>query len=152
MASDDPIVREIFIDASPEEVFPYLTQRDRYLEWMGLTAELDARPGGVFRVEPNGRNVIRGEFREVSPPTRLVFTWGYDEPGHPLPPGSTTVEIDLIPQGAGTLVRLVHRNLPADQRERHGFGWTHYLDRLKVAAGGGDPGPDPYADPAVRHG
>jgi uncharacterized protein YndB with AHSA1/START domain len=152
VASDDPIVREIFIDASPEEVFPYLTRTDRYLEWMGLSAELDPRPGGIFRVEPNGRNVIRGEFLEVWPPTRLVFTWGFDEPGHPLPAGSTTVEVDLIRQGSGTLVRLVHRNLPPDRRDRHVVGWTHYLARLKVAVGGGDPGPDPYADPAVRHG
>ena len=50
MADDEPIVREIYIDASPEETFPYLTESDKYRLWMGLSAELDARPGGIFRV------------------------------------------------------------------------------------------------------
>ncbi|HXZ86523.1 MAG TPA: SRPBCC family protein [Myxococcota bacterium] len=152
MAGAEPIVREIWIDALPEDVFAYFTQKDLYLRWMGISAELDARPGGVFRVEPNARTTIRGEFIEVVPPTRLVFTWGHAEPGHPVPPGSTRVEIELVPQDGGTLVRLVHRGLDGEQRERHAFGWTHYLGRFRLAATGSDPGPDPYASPAVRHG
>jgi uncharacterized protein YndB with AHSA1/START domain len=41
----------------------------------GYRGELDARPGGVFQVDPNGRNVIPGKFVEVDPPRRVVFTW-----------------------------------------------------------------------------
>jgi hypothetical protein len=37
-------------------------------------------------------------------------------------------------------------------RDNHNAGWTRYLGRLKMAAEGKDPGPDPFADPAVRHG
>jgi uncharacterized protein YndB with AHSA1/START domain len=70
VADDEPIVREIYIDASPEETFPYLTESDKYRLWMGLSAELDARPGGIFRVDPNGRDVISGEFVAVEPPHR----------------------------------------------------------------------------------
>ena len=119
---------------------------------MGVAAELDARPGGVFRVDPNGRDVILGEFLEVSPPRRVVFTWGWAEPGHAIPAGSTVVEIDLIPQGEGTLLRLVHRNLPDGAVERHAKGWVHYLARLKTVAEGGRPEADPFARPSHRHG
>jgi uncharacterized protein YndB with AHSA1/START domain len=152
VADDEPIVREIYIDATPEETFPYLTEGDKYLLWMGLSAELDPRPGGIFKVDPNGRDVISGRFVAIEPPRRIVFTWGWDEPGRPVPAGSSTVEIELIPEGRGTLLRLVHRGLAGTQRDRHAAGWLHYLARLKVAAGGVAPEPDPFAVPTHRHG
>jgi uncharacterized protein YndB with AHSA1/START domain len=84
-----------------------------------------------------------GSFLEVRPPERLVFAWGWEDQAG-LPPGSTTVEIDLVPDGRGTLLTLHHRDLPGpDAVERHRAGWTHYVERLAVAAPGGDPGPDP---------
>ena len=92
----------------------------------------------------------RGEFVELDPPRRLVFTFGWEpEPGaegpNPVPPGSSTVEIELAPDGDGTRLRFTHRDLPnAEAVESHGHGWDHYLQRLAVAAGGGDPGSDPW--------
>ena len=60
-----------------------------------------------------------------------------------MPPGSSLIEIDLIDQKGGTLVRLTHSGLPdAEECASHRQGWTHYLERLAVAAAGGDPGPD----------
>jgi uncharacterized protein YndB with AHSA1/START domain len=72
----------------------------------------------------------------------VVFTWGWPGEHSPLPPGSSTVEITLIPDGDGTLLRLRHLGLPADQLPLHDRGWEHYLARLIVAGEGGDPGPD----------
>jgi uncharacterized protein YndB with AHSA1/START domain len=152
VSDDDPIIKEIFIDASPEETFPYLTETAKYVLWMGLAAEIEARPGGIFEVDPNGRDVIRGEFIEVSPPHRVVFTWGWKEPGHSVPAGSTTVEVELRPQGNGTLLRLIHRGLRGDRRDKHEAGWQHYLTRLNVVVCGRDPGPDRLAMPTYRHG
>ncbi|MBW3605755.1 MAG: SRPBCC domain-containing protein [Actinobacteria bacterium] len=63
-----------------------------------------------------------------------------------LPSGSTIVEIDLEQDGDGTLIRLTHRDMPADHADMHRVGWEHYLRRLAVCAAGGDPGPDPGAD------
>src|SRR6516225_7571211 len=80
VAGAEPIVREVWIDAAPDEVFRYFTQKDLYLRLMGLAAELDPRPGGVFRVDPNGRDEIVGEFVELVPPRRLVLSWGYAAP------------------------------------------------------------------------
>ena len=134
---------EIRVEARPETVFAFLTDPGRYRLWMGRTAELDPRPGGTYRVDVNGTNSVVGEYLLVEPPSRVVFTWGWvgsDE----VPPGSTTVELTLVPQGEATIVRLRHSGLPSsEQREQHGHGWRHYLDRLAVAAAGGDPGLDP---------
>jgi uncharacterized protein YndB with AHSA1/START domain len=152
VTDDEAVVKEIYIEAAPADIFPYLTRTDQYLRWMGVSAELDPTPGGVFRFSPNGREEIVGQFVVIEPPSRIVFTWGWNEPGHPLPAGSTTVEIELIPRGSGTLLRLVHRGLAEEWRERHSSGWSHYLARLATTAAGGDPGPDPRADPAHRHG
>jgi hypothetical protein len=51
--------------------------------------------------------------------------------------------VDLEPDGDGTLVRLTHRDLPADAFSAHQAGWEHHLDRLATCGAGGDPGPDP---------
>jgi hypothetical protein len=65
-----------------------------------------------------------------------------------VPPGSSLIEIDLIDQDGGTLLRMAHTGLPdAEQCARHERGWRHYLARLTLAAAGGDPGPDPGPHP-----
>lgn len=140
MAADDGIVKEIWIDAPQEAVFAYFTDADKYVRWLGLQAELDARPGGLFRVDPNGREWIRGRYVEVVPHSRIVFTWGYETPGHAVPPGSSTVEVTLTPRDGGTLVRLVHRDLPGDERGGHTRGWDYHLGRLTRVAAGLEPG------------
>jgi uncharacterized protein YndB with AHSA1/START domain len=141
VADDDCIVKEVFIEATPQEIFPYLTETEKYVLWMGRSAELDARAGGTFKVDPNGRDLIRGEFLEVTPPRRVVFTWGWTMPGHPLPPGSTVVTINLIPKEAGTLLRLEHRALTGEIKKRHDLGWSQCLERLRIIFAPNQPGP-----------
>jgi len=136
------LVREIMIDATPETIWPFLTDPGKHVEWEGTVAEIDPRPGGVYRVLVAGEFQSGGEFVEVVPMEKVVFTFGWDQEGHPIQPGSTTVEITLHPEGDKTRVRLVHRGLPDDAVEQHGHGWGHYLGRLAVRATGGDPGPD----------
>jgi uncharacterized protein YndB with AHSA1/START domain len=136
------LVREIHIKAGPEAVFDYLVDPIRYVEWGGSEAVLDPRPGGIYRVLMGGTHQSAGQFLEVVPNERVVFTFGWAEPGHPIPSGSTRVEIRLLPDELGTVVRLTHSGLPEDAVTDHTGGWDHYLDRLQVAATGGDPGPD----------
>jgi len=136
------------IAAPPEVVFSYFTDAERYRIWQGVEAELDPRPGGVFRVRMTNRSryFASGAFEEVDPPRRLVFTWGF-EGVDGLPPGTTTVEVLLEPDGDGTLLRLRHSGLMNETMCLfHGWGWGVTLDRLLVAAEGGDPGPYPHAD------
>jgi uncharacterized protein YndB with AHSA1/START domain len=144
------IEREVRIDASPETVFEFFTNPAQMVRWKGATATLDPRPGGVYRVEMRPDAVIAGEYVEVDPPHRVVFTWGWEGGDAEAPPGSSTVAITLTADGDGTLVRLVHSGLPtAASVERHSQGWDLYVGRLEIAAAGGDPGPDPNG-PEVR--
>lgn len=130
------------VRARPETVFAYFTDPERYTRWMGTEAQLDARPGGVYRVRVPGGGWAAGQFVDVDPPHRLVFTWGWESLAE-VPPGSSRVEITLEESEAGTLLTLVHSGLPdSPAAELHEQGWTRYLDRLAVAAPGGDPGPD----------
>ncbi len=136
------LVREIVIDATPETIWPFLTDPGKHVEWDGTEAELDPRPGGIYRVLVAGEHQSAGTYLEVVPLEKVAFTFGWEQDGHPIPPGSTTVEITLQPEGDKTRVRLVHSGLPADAVDDHGSGWAHYLDRLAVRAAGGEPGPD----------
>jgi uncharacterized protein YndB with AHSA1/START domain len=140
------LVREILIDATPETIFPLLTTTEGMLRWEGTEAEIDARPGGIYRVLVAGEHLGIGEFVEVVPNERVVFTFGWDQPGNPITPGSTRVEIALVPDGTKTMVRLTHSGLPDDAITDHTGGWDHYLGRLAVAAAGDDPGPDVRPD------
>jgi uncharacterized protein YndB with AHSA1/START domain len=140
------LVREIMIDATPETIWPYLTEPERHVEWMGTVADIDPRPGGTYRVLVGGKHQSAGEYVEIVPGKRIVFTFGWDEPGHPIPPGSTTIEITLHPEGDKTRVRLVHRGLPDDAVADHGDGWANYLSRLAIAARGDDAGADVIPD------
>jgi uncharacterized protein YndB with AHSA1/START domain len=136
------LMRETMVDASPATIFPFLVDPAQHVRWMGTEAEIDPRVGGDYRVLVQGAHPGAGTFLEVVPDSKVVFTFGWDEPDHPIPAGSTEVEITLTPEGDRTRVRLVHRGLPDDAVSDHTSGWDHYLDRLAIAAAGGDAGPD----------
>jgi uncharacterized protein YndB with AHSA1/START domain len=93
---------------------------------------------------------MSGEFVEVDPPRRIVFTWGWEKEFFATPPQSTVVEVSLTPDGSGTLLRLVHRRLHPGAVVFHRAGWEHYLPRLTQAASGRDPGIDPWHDLSVN--
>ena len=141
------VVSEIHIAAPPEAVFAYFVDPTKMRRWFGSHGHLEPQPGGTYSADINPQARARGTYVEVVPPSRVVFTFGWqDDPN--IPPGSTTVEVTLAGDGDGTHVRLVHRGLQTpEMREQHRQGWDHYVARLAVAAAGGDPGPDPNANP-----
>jgi uncharacterized protein YndB with AHSA1/START domain len=145
---DEAVEREVRIAARPETVFQFFVDPEKQVLWMGRRAELDPRPGGTYRVEISDEIIAGGEFLELEAPSRVVYSFGWEgqqagQGEHGVPPGSSRVEITLEPDGDGTLVRLRHLGLPEEAREIHGQGWRLYLDRLAIAASGGDPGPEP---------
>jgi len=138
-----PLEVSVHIAANPDTVFAYFVDPARYIQWMGLDAILEAVPGGTYRVVMRGGVAAMGEFVEVEPPRRLVFTWGWTD-ADTVPPGSTRVVVTLDEEDGGTRVVLRHYDLPDDdQRAHHRAGWELYLDRLRIRVPGGDPGPDP---------
>jgi uncharacterized protein YndB with AHSA1/START domain len=140
--------RTLAIDASPETVWEFLVDPEKLMRWKGINAELDTEPGGIFRCEVIPGHIARGEYVEIDKPNRLVFTWGWDG-SEDVPPGSSTIVIELAADGDGTSLRFVHKDLPnAEAIASHAHGWDHYLPRLETAAGGGEPGEDPWVTQA----
>lgn len=138
MTTGKIVTATVRIAAPPDEVFDYFVDPALMTEWIGHWADLRPEPGGLFALDVETSRV-RGRFLVVEPPRRVVFTWGV--PGdESLPEGSTTVEVRLTADGSDTMVELVHRDLPADQRSPHRAGWTRYLGRLTGVAGA-RPGP-----------
>lgn len=148
MALDTKVIeRVITIAAPPEAVFRLLTDPVQYVKWKGKLADLEARPGGSFRVEfAAGKGIAAGRYVEVAPGRRVVITWGW-EGNEMVPPGSSTVEIDLEPTGSGTRLRLVHRGLPDGAATSHAEGWDYFLPRLEDVAEGRRPRDASGADP-----
>ena len=140
--------RTLSIDASPDTVWEFFVDSEKLMRWKGIKADLDASPGGAYYCEVIPGHTARGEFVELDRPRRLVYTWGW-EGNDKVPPGSSTIEVELTPEGDGTSLRFVHRDLPdAEQVASHAGGWDHYLSRLETAAAGGDPGVDPWVENA----
>jgi uncharacterized protein YndB with AHSA1/START domain len=145
----DPGVLEVSVHvaARPETVFPYFTDPSRYTQWMGADAVLEPVPAGTYRVHIRDGVEAVGEFVEIDPPHRLVFTWGWLH-DDAVAPGTTRVVVTLKEEAGGTRVTLRHHDLPDDDHlDHHAKGWQMYLARLAVCVLGADPGPDPNAEP-----
>jgi uncharacterized protein YndB with AHSA1/START domain len=142
----DAVEVEVRIAASPETVFDFFTDPALMIQWMGGAVDVEPRPGGRFHCDIRDDAVISGEYVAVEPPGRVVFSWGWEGEDSVTPPGSSTVEVLLAADGDGTQLRLIHSDLPTpESADKHGHGWRHYLDRLAIAAAGGDPGDDKFA-------
>jgi uncharacterized protein YndB with AHSA1/START domain len=130
---DGTIERELRIDARPETVFAYLTEPEKLTPWWPRDAKTDPVAEGQYRLDFDEEHVAVGEYVEVIPNERLVFTWAFE--GQDLP--VTKVEFTLTPEGGGTILRMVHAGLPQPAVDSHAEGWDLYLPRLAVAAAGG---------------
>ncbi len=129
--ADRMIVQAEFPDLSPEQVFDAFTTPALLLRWWPPVAEVDPGVGGSYHVHWTKQNIhLRGGYVEFARGKRLVFTWNWDhEPGTP----ARIVEIDLKPNGEGTLLLLTHgfyADGDAEERQGHIDGWLYYLDRL----------------------
>jgi uncharacterized protein YndB with AHSA1/START domain len=125
------------LTATCQQVFEAWTEVESIKQWMcaGDTivahAELDVRVGGQFRITMRGPHADyehNGEYLEVVPPKRLVFTW-ISSGTHGQ---STLVTVELQEQGNQTLLTLTHEQLPdAEAASRHQGGWISIVDKLQ---------------------
>lgn len=139
-ATRTAIERELHIKAAPETVFALLTDPKRIPEWMGREAWVEPRAGGLYSVDYNGFDRMRGTIVEIQAPTRLVMTWGWEslDPGV-LQPGASRVEYTLSAEAGGTKLRMVHSGLSEADAASHGQGWDMFLPKLADLAAGGTP-------------
>ena len=129
-ATDTAVVTSIKVAAPPDSVFDHLVDPDKLIRWFGVEADIDPRPGGKFWLNVTGKDKASGSYVEVNRPSRVSFTWGW-EGSDEVPPGSSTVSIDLTLDGDETLVVLTHSGLPGGLDDPHRDGWVHYLERLQ---------------------
>lgn len=126
--------------APPERVFDAWTREEHRLRWAcpeGAVLESavsDLRVGGrhrlVMKVE-GGSHTAHGEYREVDPPHRLVYTWDWEEEDQRM--GETLVTVEFVEVPEGTQVRLTHSGFPGQEStDGHGQGWASCLDRLET--------------------
>jgi uncharacterized protein YndB with AHSA1/START domain len=138
MIQPDGTVQHVLrIHADPEIVWEFWTDPVRLCEWWATEAEVQARPGGACRIDLGRGAVMRGEFVEVEPFERLVFTFGW-EPVEGAPnvlPGQSHVEVTLTPDDDHTILTLRHTGLRGDAIRQHDDGWSHFLPLLVDAVG-----------------
>ena len=126
---DQVVEVEIKIHASADVVFDFLVDPDKLLRWMGEEGTVDPRPGGELRLVLSDDDTAVGHYVEIDRPGHVVFTWGWLG-SELVPPGSTTVAIDLREDGGWTVVTLTHSGLPEGQPTLHLEGWLHFCGRL----------------------
>jgi uncharacterized protein YndB with AHSA1/START domain len=149
----DAVIYEVDLPASADQVFDMFTDPCRLVRWIGLSADLQPRPGGRFRFEITAGQFCEGQYIIVDRPHRLVFTWGWTDPGFGLPPGTSRVEVTLTSSGYGpghTRLRLVHTGLAGDLGVLHEDGWSRFLARLAATVAGGEPAAYPTERPDER--
>ncbi|HEX6680907.1 MAG TPA: SRPBCC domain-containing protein [Gaiellaceae bacterium] len=132
---------EKVLRAPRERVFAACVEPEKLAEWWGpkgfivANVEISVREGGRYRLTmqpPEGQAFhITGEFREVEPPRRLVYTFEYEEPDPD--DQETVVTLAFGDDAEGT--RLVLDQGPFATEARHALhetGWTETLERLGV--------------------
>jgi uncharacterized protein YndB with AHSA1/START domain len=153
MIDGDAVVHDVVLQAPAEQVFEMFVDPAQLVRWIGISAELEPRRGGRFRFEIVPGQFCEGRYVVVDRPRRLVFTWGWTDPGFGLPPGSSRVEVTLTAHGGDlskTRIRLVHTGLAGDLGLLHEDGWTRFFARLQALIVGVDPGEYPADDPDAR--
>lgn len=130
------------IQAPRERVFEAFIDLEQRRQWWHCgpgfactRCEIDPRIGGKYRLDMTGPErhwETVGEFREVDPPRRLVFTWTWqhlvegDEPVE-----DALVTIDFIERDGATEVVIAHEGLPSEaSAEEHGGGWRACFESL----------------------
>lgn len=134
--AEGPVEITIAIGAPPERVAAYFSP-EAWRTWQGVEV---AYQGDDLAVTMHDGSVMQGSVRSRSI-AGVSLEWGWLN-SEDVPPGSTSVRIDLIPQGLGTRLMLRHHRLPFGAREPQRMLWRHHLTRLRCRAEGQDPGPD----------
>jgi uncharacterized protein YndB with AHSA1/START domain len=141
------IEREIHIEAAPEVVYEVVSTPEHLREWWPDEAELEPVPGSSGMVSFGSgvdAKVVPLTVLEADPPRRFSFRWAYDEGEVATSANSLLVTFELVPSGAGTLLRFTETGF----RERgweaavleewyrdHVTGWDHFLPRLGAYVG-----------------
>ena len=134
-----------FINAPPDRVYRAWTDPAQLREWFrpenvrtrSIAAEV--RVGGKYRWDLTTQEgeewAAFGEYRELVPGKKIVFTWQWDD-DQAWENQTSVVTVELSERGCGTELRLKHEQLPSEEsRNRHSEGWNSLLNRLEQFVG-----------------
>jgi len=138
MASKPSLTLKRRLKAPPQKVYEAWTQPAQMMRWWGgsneasRSAETDLRVGGRFHVGFKGDNGeqhdVSGTYKEVTPYSRLVFSWAW----RTTPERESQVTIDIRPDTDGSILTLTHEQFFNEQaRDDHARGWGFGLDQLE---------------------
>jgi uncharacterized protein YndB with AHSA1/START domain len=139
-------VRRTF-SVSRQKAFAAWTTADILMEWFDpggnpmTGVEVDLRVGGRFRLtaaDPDGNPIhMVGEYQEISPPSKLVFTWSFETADGSIAFPYSTVRLDFLEAPDGTEIVLTHTGLPSkDSRDGHRAGWMIGFNQFETYTGG----------------
>lgn len=131
-------VRRTF-QAPRERVFRAWTDPIELARWFAPSDEystlvplLELHVGGKYRVEMHHKDGsvhrVSGTYREIKPPEKIVFTWGWEQGPNS---DESLVTIEFRDLGPSTEIQLTHENLPSlEQRDKHEHGWNGCISQL----------------------
>jgi uncharacterized protein YndB with AHSA1/START domain len=130
-----------FINAPPARVYKAWTDPAELQRWFGpedvrtIKIDADVRVGGKYRwdlLKQDGEEwACFGEYRELVPGKKIVFTWKWDD-DESWENHNSIVTVEFSARDGGTEVKLTHEQLPSEEsRDRHSQGWNSVLDRLE---------------------
>lgn len=134
---------ECTLDAPRERIFSLLTEPPELVKWWGPRgfttpeAKVNLREGGAYRLSmqpPDGDLFhLAGEFFEIDPPNRLVYTFHWEEPTPD--DRETVVTLSLETAGNAMLLTLSQTGFATEERlTLHRDGWTESFDKLRMLA------------------
>jgi len=122
------ITQTATINATPSKVYEAYMDAKKHAEFTGDAARIDGKVGGKFKL---GDGYITGTNLELAPGRKIVQEWSTSEWPEGYPP--SRLEITLVPKGNGTLLKMVHSNVPFEQKDYYAEGWkTYYWEPLKA--------------------
>lgn len=128
--------------ATPERVYAAFSSLDAMASWFGPPGcsmrgdSVDFRVGGEYRLRidtPDGEAIVAGTYREITPPSKLVFTWQWQDDEDWVNTESV-ITCEFVAHGNETELTLTQVGFPVPaSRGRHEHGWTGCLDKLGAA-------------------
>lgn len=138
------IEREIHVDASPEIAYEVISSPEHIREWWnGADTDLSPTPGAVAEIAW-GRDTAEPHIEqltvvEAQPPRVFSFRWVYEGAEVATPTNSLLVTFELVPSGAGTIIRLTETGFREKGWEAavleaayadHANGWDIFIPSL----------------------
>jgi uncharacterized protein YndB with AHSA1/START domain len=137
------IEREIYVEAAPDVVFEVVSSPAHVREWWPDEAHYEPVAGSVGEIVFGDRDadgaVASFTVVDAQPPKRFSFRWTHPKDEPAAEGNSLLVTFELIPSGAGTLLKMTESGFRQmgwevavleEQYREHVSGWDFYLPRL----------------------